>query len=366
MTVRVYRSTDTSAPVLTGSAGSLTALLDAVLVNGYGTQTAAGWTKPFSTTNKAAYKQNITGANNSSGMYLYVDDTGPGVGAAKEARASGFETMSAITPAGTGQFPTSAQSTVGTGQLVIRKSNTADATARAWTCVANGQTIYLFIESGDNSAPIAATTFIFGDFKSFKASDQYAVCIIGRTSENSGSSAFDSLQAYGWGNSGGNNVLGVGATCMGHFVARSWTGTGGSIRVGKPADWGMVYGGQTSGQWGNYINEAQTSMSGLPQASNVTSGRFNSVYQWPAPNGPDGALVLVPTWIGHSSSKRGYLPGIWTVMHDRPLGHNDTFTVIGGNLNGKSMLAQNFQATINGSANAENGVIVVETSDTWG
>jgi hypothetical protein len=34
MTVRVYRSTDASAPVLTGQVGSLTALLDAVLVNG--------------------------------------------------------------------------------------------------------------------------------------------------------------------------------------------------------------------------------------------------------------------------------------------------------------------------------------------
>jgi hypothetical protein len=30
---------------------------------------------------------------------------------------------------------------------MIRKSNTADATARAWTIVANGQTIYLFIET---------------------------------------------------------------------------------------------------------------------------------------------------------------------------------------------------------------------------
>ena len=41
MTVRVYKSTDGSAPVLTGQAGSLTTLLDAVLVNGYGAATAA-------------------------------------------------------------------------------------------------------------------------------------------------------------------------------------------------------------------------------------------------------------------------------------------------------------------------------------
>jgi hypothetical protein len=44
MTVRIYRSTDGSAPVLTGQAGKLTDLLDAILVNGYGSKTAAGWT----------------------------------------------------------------------------------------------------------------------------------------------------------------------------------------------------------------------------------------------------------------------------------------------------------------------------------
>jgi hypothetical protein len=61
MTVRVYRSTDASAPVLTGQVGSLTALLDAILVNGYGALTAAGWTIAQTTTNKRGYKQNTTG-----------------------------------------------------------------------------------------------------------------------------------------------------------------------------------------------------------------------------------------------------------------------------------------------------------------
>lgn len=42
MTVRVYRWDDASAPTLTGQLGSLITLLDAVLVNGYGSKTAAG------------------------------------------------------------------------------------------------------------------------------------------------------------------------------------------------------------------------------------------------------------------------------------------------------------------------------------
>jgi hypothetical protein len=68
MTVRVYRSTDASAPVLTGQVGSLTALLDAVLVNGYGALSAAGWTIAQTTTNKRGYKQNTSGSNNTAGM----------------------------------------------------------------------------------------------------------------------------------------------------------------------------------------------------------------------------------------------------------------------------------------------------------
>ncbi len=41
-TVNLYQSTDASAPILTGSAGSLVTLLDACLVNGYGTKAGRG------------------------------------------------------------------------------------------------------------------------------------------------------------------------------------------------------------------------------------------------------------------------------------------------------------------------------------
>jgi hypothetical protein len=38
----IYRSTDTNAPVLFGGGGSLITLLDAILVNGYGSGFASG------------------------------------------------------------------------------------------------------------------------------------------------------------------------------------------------------------------------------------------------------------------------------------------------------------------------------------
>lgn len=361
MTVRLYKSTDASAPVLTGQVGSLVALLDAVLVNGYGSQTAAGWTKPFSITNKGAYLQNTTGSNNPSGMYLYVDDTGPGAGGAREARLCGFETMSAITPTGTGQFPTTAQMTAPSGALVARKSATADATARAWTIIANGQTIYMFFESGDQTNPFAATTFAFGDFKSFKASDQYAVMIIGRLQENNAAASVDSLHALNLCNSTTPNMN---TTNSGHFIARSWTGSGSSIRFGKLPPNLLSLGSNSAFDWtGQYNSEGQTTHANVNSA-NVAMGtnRSTSLF-WPAPNYPDGGFELEPIYINHGYCRRGYLYGLWYTLMDRPYGHNDTWTVASGNLNGKSFIAQMIPARINGVD--DQGQAIIETSNTW-
>ena len=75
MTVIVYRWDDPSAPVLSSpSAGSLIGVLDACLVNGYGSKAAAGWTKAFSGTKLAAYRQ-----GGGSMCYLRIDD-GTGTG----------------------------------------------------------------------------------------------------------------------------------------------------------------------------------------------------------------------------------------------------------------------------------------------
>lgn len=352
MTVRIYRSTDAAAPVLTGVAGSLVALLDACLVNGYGALTAAGWTKAFAAANKGAYKQNLTGSNNAAGMYLYIDDSAAGTGGAKEARATGFETMSAITPTGTGQFPTAGQSAIGVGAVVIRKSTTADATARAWTLIANGQTIYLFTESADQTAPLGAMSFIFGDFKSYKAGDQYAVWIMGRQTENSGTSQFDAMQMLGGGVS-----LTLNSKYFGHYIARSWTGLGGSVNCGKITDHGKL--GATLGAWNSDVSLFVTTN------QNFTFGRNASNAQLSLPNGPDGALLLAPVYLFHSYSLRGYVPGLWCPLHDRPFSHNDTLTIASGTLAGKSLICQQIQADINNVNLGEIAQPLIEYSDTW-
>jgi hypothetical protein len=352
MTVRVYRSTDASAPVLTGQVGSLTALLDAVLVNGYGALSAAGWTIAQTTTNKRGYKQNTSGSNNTAGMVLYVDDTGPGAAAAREARACGFETLTAITPTGTGQFPAAAQSAIGVGTLVIRKSSTADATARAWTIIANGQTIYLIIETGDKASPaLGAMVFVFGDIKSYRANDQYAVGIIGRVLENSGGSDRESFAMMG-----PSNSMTLNSKFMGHFMARSWTGIGGSVQVGKQWDWGKL---GNLGPLCGWNSDAQLAFGG---STALLPGRNATASQWPGPNGADGGLFVSPVYTFHSWAMRGYWPGLWVPMHDRPLVHNDVVTVSSGNLNGKTLLCQQILVYLTGD---DYGCVFFETSDTW-
>jgi hypothetical protein len=109
MTVRVYYSTDASAPILSGTPGSMITLLDACLVNGYGSKVGSGWSKMFSSGSiKAAYKQGI----GSNSMYLRVDDTGSGVGfgpyGPRHTRVAGYTAMTDIDN-GANQFPNERQ-----------------------------------------------------------------------------------------------------------------------------------------------------------------------------------------------------------------------------------------------------------------
>jgi hypothetical protein len=352
-TVTLYRSTDASAPTLTGQVGSLTTLLDAVLVNGYGTQPAAGWTKPFTTaTNQAAYRNSAT---DGTGFHVNVNDNGPGAGAAREARMTGFETMSALAT-GTGQFPLLAQLGIGIGAVVCRKSTTADATARPWVIVADNTVFYLFVETGDVAGQVYSV--VFGDFFSYKASDAYRCLIIGRMAENNAQAGAEALSALLNGSASFLNN-----TISGHFVARHWTGVGGSVAVGKHIDQtaggaapGSAGGGTSGGTQNNAGGNVNTVCSGL-------GNNWANQLAFPYPNGPDGGLYISPVWLHHNSARRGYMKGLWAPLHDRPLNHGDSFSGT-GNLNGKSFFTQNLlcfgqnQSAIPGNA-------FLETSSTW-
>jgi len=210
----VYKSTDASAPVLTGVAGDLITLLDAVLVNGYGAKPAAGWTKEFSGTNKAAYRN---GAASISRTYWQVLDNAVGTGGAREARTRLYATMSDV-DTGTLPVPTAAQSVPG---IVLRKSLTLDATARAWCILADDKTAIIILQPLDLlSGVYYNSTAYVGDIYSYLTADAQAAYISGRVQEGaSAQSTWDQMFNYG------NQVSG--GAIMG-YIAGSHTGVAGS------------------------------------------------------------------------------------------------------------------------------------------
>jgi hypothetical protein len=146
----VYRSDDSSAPVITGTAGALVTALDAILVNGYGSQSAAGWTAPYTGTNKRVYRQ-----GSGPQHYLRMDDAD-----ARLARVVGYGSISDIDAAtSSNPFPTSGQIS---GGLYCRKSVSADSTARPWICFATDAVFYLFI-FGNRSATLPTAQYDGGD-----------------------------------------------------------------------------------------------------------------------------------------------------------------------------------------------------------
>ena len=303
----IYRSTDSSAPVLTGAVGDLVNLLDKCLVTGYGSQSAAGWSKPYTGTNKAAFQQ----GSGSNSMLLRVQDDAAVT--AKEARITGYETMTTV-DAGSGSFPAASY-------LLARKSNTADATARAWIVIADARTVYVGVLTGDVAG--SYFWFMFGEFYSLVSSDNFRVMLTGRGVENSavaGSERFGLISSS------------IGTATSNHYVARGHTGLGGAIIP-------SITGDQAKGG-----GLAVFGAGGVPFT-----------------NPSDGALMISPIWISDPTTTpvngiRGRLRGIWHFLHPAAsVADGDTFSGV-GDLTGKTFLCIKTLGV--------GGVLIVETSNT--
>ena len=352
--VNVYRSSDASAPSLNGNNGSLVALLDAVLVNGYGSVAGAGWAIAYSATNKRVYRNSaVTG----TGMYLYVDDSGPGGAGSAEARMTGFQAATGL-GTGSGQFPTYSQLNIGIGSVVCRKSASNNSTTRAWTVVADETVFYLFTETGDYNSPTLPSFFMFGDYFSYSSTDAYKCAIIGRNQDNNNSSAAEwSPCLNGHLYNGGGQWTILGATLCGHFTASNSFGVGGSLQFGKHTD--MVK--MSAFGYGSYTG---TTNSNVGNAISPIGSNWAFPYEpMQVPNPVDSGIYMAPLWIHHNGALRGYFKGLWCPMHHLPLNHNDTFSGTGA-FSGKSFLAQTLWGNNGGSQNYP-GQIFVETSTTW-
>lgn len=304
MTVTIYRSSDTSAPgAFNNTAGSLVAILDACLVNGYGSQLAAGWTKAFSGTNKAAYRNSTVAP--STGFYLRIDDS-----STTEARAVGYESMADV-DTGTDAFPTNTQIA---GGLYLPKS----ATTTTWMLIADHRCFYFFYKYAANAKWYG---FFFGDIVSRLASDPYGCAIIGRG--NTGTNTNDENLPRA------SNTLSQ--VTQGHYIARNYNGTAKSVNFGKYAPLTSTYLGTSGFAYPN------------PCDSNFLMDRCSII------DDTSGASFY---------NLRGHMPGMWNPMHNDPAADGDTFSG-NGDLSGRSYL---LVANVNTSSV---GRTVIETTDTW-
>lgn len=274
MTIYIKRSTDGGAPALAAAAGSMITLLDYLLV------TTMGWTKPYTGTNLAAYRQ-PAGTNQ---YYLRVDDT-----STTTARIVGYETMSDVNT-GTGPFPTAAQVS---GGAYLEKG-----AAAPWKMFSDGKIFYLFIKP-------AANTFVtaFGDPVSYKAADAFHTLIIAQAAAGQTVINFAALSA----------TMGVNT---GHYVARPYTQVGTSKQVGKFSD--------------------------APRIGSTTMGSAGSTYPNPIEGSLVQAPVWISEGTV-AEGTRALLPGVWCPCHDHPLTDGDTFSGT-GILAGRTFEAVDLQA----------------------
>ncbi len=342
-----FSSSDVAGPgLLTGAAGSLLTVLDACLVTGYAGHTlAAQWTKPIANSgNIGCYTQ---GAG--AGLSLLINDNGPsGTATYTEAWAVGWESIAGIgAPVGTGsgQFPTPAQ-LLTTGHVVWRKSASADAATRSWWLFADSSTAYLFIATGDTAGVYYPA--MFGDiFSLHGSSDAYRVMVIGRGTENSalagtafsattpfGTDQFDAMVAAN--TNAAQSALS--ASAIGHFMARTWSGNGTSILVGKHFDVAKAH---------NTYDANDSVWHVMPMDGVVQS-----------PNGPDNSIYMSPVVVHEPSANivRGRLRGIYQVCHPTASFSDGQTCSGGGDYAGKSF--QIIKSMVNG------GFLAIETSAT--
>jgi hypothetical protein len=315
--MKIYRSTDASAPVLDGTTASAAInVLKACLVDGFGALAAAGWSLQYSGTNKAVLRAGPSAAARAS---LRILDDGSHAQGFREASWRVYMSMSDV-DTGTDPTPTVAQEANG---LQLARSSTLDATARPWIVLADPKTVIFLTK------PVAGNdnwwVHYAGEILTVTPGDAWHACCIGNTvgtAVGTSNHGFMQLKVphYDFATAGS---LG--------YIARLHTGTGAAIGL------------------------ARTAATGFIRQNTYCLGHL------PAVNPADGAvlqteiLCLTDTSV---NARRGTLRGIRIPLHDRAgWGNNTTFT-------GDGDLAGRDFEMIHVQSNAGTGMFAIEISDT--
>ncbi|MFC0349683.1 hypothetical protein [Undibacterium danionis] len=376
-----------NSPVLNGVAGSLIALLDAVLVNGFGLKSAdslvvsggvatisvstghsavvdsvilvanaspsdlngeqrvtavTGNTVSFATsvTNQTAtgaitfkiaaagWTKAFSGTNLAA--YKSPDLTATGSYLRVDdtnprfAKVVGYETMTDINT-GSGAFPTTVQMATG---LWWSKSQSADTVARPWFFIGDTKSFYTLRAAASANYPTSYEICFFGDIGTFKAGDAYHCTIHGMTSDISSSYASS------------DHLLNFSATSStGIYMARSYSTLGSAIPIVKSCP-------------------TVTGSTGFYSGDGTTSG-------FSYPNPVDGGLFTAPIYISESSSSyalRGTMRGLLGVPQRVPLGsfaNGDMITAIAGLPN------RRFKTFTIGQQMTSTGLYVIDVTGPW-
>lgn len=388
-TVKHFHSAMSGAPTLNGVAGSLIAVLDACLVDGFGLKTAdsvvvsggiatanfstghsfepdvialfAGATpaglngeKRVLTTSTNTVTFDATGISDQTAtgtitaklapvgwekpffgtnlaVYRSQDVTGTLMSlrvddtGTTNARVVGYESMSDANT-GTGPFPTSAQIS---GGGYWPKANAAGATARVWTVIADSRFVYVHTHAGTTNPGIAGPIHGAGDILALDNMPAYAAAIFASPSDIS-SGASGSATSIEWLPS---------SSAAGPYMMRNSTGLGGSAAA-------------------THCNESYPGVSAGPSGS--TNGPSTPVY----PNGANNALILTRKTLTEAvGGLRGLLPGIYLTTQNCHASFSRLEKVVGqGNLVGRKLLAVKCGGA---NATASQGVVFFDITGPW-
>lgn len=362
VSVKYFLSTDTGAPTLSGTAGSLITLLDAVLVDGYNSKTldslvvasnvatatigAGGhgmtegrvvtiagatpsglngeWVVTGSTSTTFTFA--TSGISNQTATGTITSKFAP-LGWSKAFSGTNLAAYKSTALAATGCYlrvDDSASSTARsalargyetmsdintyTGEFpttaqiatsAICKSSTADSTARPWALVGDELIFYFSSAESQSSYPNAYSLMFFGDINSYASNDAYRCVFAGHNTATPTYSGSGTNGASIWAPTSGATVS------VPHHVARNMAGTGAS---------------------GSFVKYS------IGSNSCIGYGRSTATY----PALCDGGVHLFPVIASDSSTAtnghaqfRGVMPGIYE-PYEASAGTNYTTVTISG------------------------------------
>ena len=328
LTPTVYKSSDPGAPLLSGDPGALVALLDLLLVDGYGSganrKAGMGWTKAFTGTNVRVYRNSVL---NGTGYYLRVDDT-----AQRSALVRGYSAMTDI-DTGTDATPSVALKAAGSRW---EKSFVASSEGRAWVAVGNEKFFYLFIDTYNAFSSYGAASVhphYAGDISSLKPGDRHNFVVSYKGSDTEASNSISNgLRSV----STMNSTPSSDSTTF-CFLARNAQGVPGSLRC-------------------NLYSDGQTLTRGFGMDNNFPP------YPYPVNNG----LLYAPVVLLEAAMMpRGFMPGLYAPLHRRPFPDMSVLRDVAGFAPGTELLAKMYQSEQMAPNESYLGQVLIDISSEW-